>query len=89
MKNKTLIEFLQDLPEDYDVCFSKAFVVPMKDDDGKLDEYTVILDVPVVGIAEARDTKEIRFLVEDSKEDPEHKVLKQMGKILIEKNEME
>ena len=67
MKNKTMIEWLQELPEDYELCFSEytSFVEPSDEDK---EEYFVVLDMPIVGIIKNDDCKEIRFFTEKSEE---------------------
>ena len=66
MKNKKMIEWLQELPPDYELCFSEytSIVIP-KD---STDEYFVVLDMPIVGILKNDETKEIRFFTENSEE---------------------
>ena len=67
MKNKTMIEWLQELPEDYELCFSEytSYVYPSDSTD---EEYFVVLDMPIVGILKNDENKEIRFFTQNSEE---------------------
>ena len=68
MKNKTLQEYLKDLPDDYDVCLSKLSIIEGDEDEtGKVELYEVILDVPVVGIVKNDSDTEIRFMIDSDK----------------------
>lgn len=79
MKVKDMIEMLEDMPQDYDMCFSEytAFVPEegegvkvVKKIDKYLDEddeiYFVVLDCPIVGVLLNNETKEARFFTEKS-----------------------
>ena len=58
MKNKDLKEILDNIDDDADIVFAKAFVVD------KEQEITAIIDCPVIGIAtNDEDEKELRFVL--------------------------
>ncbi len=61
MDKQTLIKRLQELPDDYDVCISSYHAI-----DGDDDENVIIFDNPIIGLAVNHDTKEIRFVTENS-----------------------
>ena len=63
MKVKKMIEWLQELPPDYEMCFSEYTAVVAEEE-----EYFVVLDCPIVGMLSNEGTKEIRFFTETSKE---------------------
>jgi len=66
MQVKKMIEWLNELPPDYDMCFSQytSMVVPSD----STNEYFIVLDDPIVGLLKNDDTKEVRFFTESSKE---------------------
>ena len=78
MKNKKLIEELQKLPDDYDVCLSAYFLIspqqlknlPMTPEEAEdLDEsedFKVVFDHPIIGIAVNEDSEEVRFVLRGS-----------------------
>ena len=68
MKVKKMIEWLQELPPDYEMCFSEYTSVVAQEEDGEEEEYFVVLDCPIVGMLSNEGTKEIRFFTETSKE---------------------
>ena len=71
MKVKTMIEWLQELPPDYEMCFSEytsIVVVDDEDSEDKGEEYFVVLDMPIVGLIKNDDNKEVRFFTKNSKE---------------------
>jgi hypothetical protein len=63
MKIETLIEWLSELPKDYDICLSEYSFVELDDDNQEKQMYTIILDKPIVGISKCDDNKEVRFLL--------------------------
>lgn len=65
MKNKKLIEWLKELPEDYDINFSQYTSVV---DEENEEEYFIVLDDPIVGILKNDENKEIRLFTKTSKE---------------------
>jgi len=71
MKIKTMIEWLKELPPDYEMCFSEYTAVVVNKDK---EEYFVVLDMPIVGMLKNDDTKEVRFFTEQSEE----RVIKQI-----------
>jgi hypothetical protein len=73
MLNKTMIEWLKELPEDYDICFSEYTSIVVGEDSTS-DEYFVVLDCPIVGLLKNDETKEIRFFTKTSEE----RVIKQI-----------
>ena len=72
MNVKTMIEWLQELPDDYEMCFSEYTSVGVPTD--STNEYFIVLDDPIVGMLTHDDTKEVRFFTESSQE----RVLNQM-----------
>ena len=67
MKVKKMIEWLQELSPDYEMCFSEYTSV-VAQEDGEQEEYFVVLDCPIVGMLSNAETKEIRFFTETSEE---------------------
>jgi hypothetical protein len=65
MKNKKLIDWLSEYPDDYDINFSQYTSIIDEDTD---EEYFIVLDDPIVGILKNDDTKEIRLFTRSSKE---------------------
>lgn len=73
MNVKMMIEWLQELPDDYEMCFSQyTSLVVNQDSTG--DEYFMVLDDPIRGIVVNEDNKEIRFFTVSSEE----RVIKQI-----------
>ena len=68
MKVEKMIKWLQELPPDYEMCFSEYTSVVAQEEDGEEEEYFVVLDCPIVGMLSNEGTKEIRFFTETSKE---------------------
>lgn len=66
MNVKTMIEWLQELPGDFEMCFSQYTSVIMPTD--STDEYFLVLDDPIVGMLKHDESKEVRFFTESSKE---------------------
>jgi len=66
MNVKTMIEWLKELPPDYEMCFSEytSMVVPTD----STNEYFIVLDNPIVGIITHDESKEVRFFTESSQE---------------------
>ena len=73
MKVKKAIEWLSDLPEDYEMNFSQ-YVSIVVGGDSTADEYFIVLDDPIVGILHNDETKEVRFFTESS----EKRVIKEI-----------
>jgi hypothetical protein len=67
MKVEKVIEILQELPPDYEMCFSDYTAI-VCDEDGEKEEYFVVLDMPIVGILRNDDTKEVRLFTQSSEE---------------------
>ena len=65
MKNGTLIEWLQELPANYEINISQYISVVIGEDS---EEYFMVLDDPIVGILKNDETKEIRFFTRSSEE---------------------
>ncbi len=65
MNVKTMIEWLKELPPDYEMCFSQYTSVVMPTD--STDEYFLVLDDPIVGMLTNDETEEVRFFTESSK----------------------
>lgn len=66
---KTMIEWLKELPEDYDIVFSDyvSIVVPEEESEtGEEEEYFVVSDDPIRGLLRHDDDKEIRFFTQKS-----------------------
>jgi len=63
MNVKTAIEWLKELPEDFEICFSEQTAVVM-DEDGEEIVYVVVLDKPITGMLMHDDDKEVRFFSE-------------------------
>jgi len=63
MNVKTAKEWFQDLPEDFELCFSEQTAVVMNEN-GEDIEYVVVLDKPIIGMLMNDDTKEVRFFCE-------------------------
>ena len=68
MKVKKMIEWLQELSPDYEMCFSEYTAIVAQEDGGEQEEYFVVLDCPIVGMLSNAVTKEIRFFTETSEE---------------------
>ena len=70
MKVSHLIEELQSLPGDYDVCLSMYFVVTSDEVEGAEEtddeDFHVVVDHPLIGIAVNTDTEEVRFVMRGS-----------------------
>ena len=66
MNVKTMIEWLKELPGDYEMCFSQytSMIVP----NDSTNEYFIVLDDPIVGMLKNDDTEEVRFFTESSQE---------------------
>ena len=67
MKVETMIEWLKELPSDYNMCFSE-YSSMIVGEDSTADEYFVVLDMPIVGMLKNEDTKEVRFFTQNSEE---------------------
>lgn len=63
MTVKELLETLKDLPEDYSVCLSHAFLHTTKDN--KM--FTMVFDIPIKGLASHSEDKEVRFVLQEKK----------------------
>lgn len=61
MKVKTLIEWLQELPEDYDLNLSEYHYIEDKEDDKE--HFVVRLDKPIGGLVKHDEHREICFLL--------------------------
>ena len=74
MQVSKLIQFLEDLPQDYDVVLSGVASVP--GDNGET--FTAVLDCPIVGIAvnSDPDDKEVRFVIESDALDALENIMK-------------
>ncbi len=68
MKVKTMIEWLEELPEDYEMCFSEYTCFVCEEGDSTAEEYFVVLDMPIVGMLKNDDNKEVRFFTKQSEE---------------------
>lgn len=65
MKVKKMVEWLQELPQDYEMCFSDyVSIISEKEKE----EYFVVLDMPIIGMLKNDDTKEVRFFTQNSEE---------------------
>jgi len=73
MKNETLIEWLQELPGDYEINFSQYMTIVVGEDS---EEYFMVLDSPIVGILKNDESKEIRLFTQSSEE----RVIKEIEK---------
>ena len=61
MKVKKMIEWLSELPEDYDLCLSEyAFI---QGEEGEEEGFIICLDKPIQGIVKSDEHKEIRFML--------------------------
>lgn len=76
MNVKTMIEWLKEIPRDYEMCFSEYTVVVVGNDDSTSEEYFVVLDMPIVGMLKNDDNKELRFFTKSSEE----RVIKEIEK---------
>jgi hypothetical protein len=63
MKVKTMIEWLSELPEDYDMCLSEYMFLECDEDDEEGESYIICLDKPIFGIVKEDEHKEIRVLI--------------------------
>ena len=73
MNIKTMIEWLKELPDDYEMCFSEYTSIVIGPDDftevaDSTSEYFVVLDCPIVGIVVNKENKEVRFYTKTSEE---------------------
>jgi hypothetical protein len=66
MKIKKMIEWLQELPPDYEMCFSEYTAIVTDGEDSEEEEYFVVLDMPIVGMIKNDETKEVRFFTQMS-----------------------
>jgi len=80
MKKKHLMEAFEGLPDDADIELSKLMAF---DDEEMSNEYTVILDYPILGIAYNKDSNEIRFVV--AAEDDSKAMLMKFGQVICGK----
>lgn len=76
MNVKTMIEWLKEIPRDYEMCFSEYTVVVVGNDDSTSEEYFVVLDMPIVEMLKNDDNKELRFFTKSSEE----RVIKEIEK---------
>jgi hypothetical protein len=65
MKVKTMIEWLQELPPDYDMVISEYFCYV---GDDSTDVYFCVVDDPIAGFARNDENKELRLFVQRSEE---------------------
>ena len=75
MKVKDMIEYLQDMPEDYEMNFSEYTSIVVGEDSTS-EEYFIVLDDPIVGILFNDDHKEVRFFTKSS----DQKVIREIEK---------
>lgn len=61
MKISNLMEMLEGLPQDYEVVLSK--LISLRQDRGDEEEYEIILDIPITGIACSDEHRELRFVM--------------------------
>ena len=66
MTVKQIIKDLSELPEDWEVVYSRPVVFGEKEE-----EMVAILDIPVIGITLSKDTKEVRFMISSDSMDKE------------------
>lgn len=64
MKVEKMIEWLSELPQDYEMNFSQYTSIVGDDEE----EYFVVTDDPIVGYISNDDTKEVRFFTQSSDE---------------------
>lgn len=67
MNIKKLKEYLADVPDDYEVEFGKFMSFDKANDD--LADYTIIFDLPIIGLAQSESDKHARFILAGAKED--------------------
>jgi hypothetical protein len=67
MKVETMIEWLKELPPDYEMCFSE-YTAMVVEGDTTSEEYFVVLDMPIVGMIKNDENKEVRFFTQMSHE---------------------
>ena len=60
MNVKTMIEWLSELPEDYEIRFSVYTSIVVED------EHFVVFDDPIIGMIKNIDNKELRFVTKSS-----------------------
>lgn len=74
MKKKHLLEYLAKYPDDYEVCLSTYMQIPSEeldlDEDTTLEDedFKIIVDLPIIGIAANDETQEIRFILDSDME---------------------
>jgi hypothetical protein len=75
-----LKKHLRGIPNDYEVEFSKFFLIR---GDKPQDYYTVIMDQPVIGIADSKEGKHVRFIMwtKDLKGKNRKNLSKSLGRI--------
>jgi len=61
MKIEKMIEWLSELPKDYEMCLSEY--VFLEGDEDEEEGYIIVLDKPIVGIVKEDEQKEIRFML--------------------------
>lgn len=68
MKFRDLLNEIGDHPDlaDYDIQLSKYLVIPIENETGIEREDSLVVDIPVRGIAINDSSKEIRFVISDS-----------------------
>ena len=68
MNNKKLQTWLSELPDDYDVVFSEytSIIEPTEKKNG---EFFIVTDMPIVGLIQNNENKEIRFFTRQSEKD--------------------
>lgn len=57
MNIKQLKEYIKDIPDEYEVNFSRVFVLDEKE------ELTAVLDVPIVGVTKSEEAEHVRFVI--------------------------
>ena len=66
MKVSDCLKMVEENPEikDYTLCLSEYFAIPADDDDPE--DYTIVTDFPIAGIATNDEEKELRFVMRGS-----------------------
>lgn len=71
----TLKEFIEEIPDDYEVELSKFIVL----DDKEEGPFEMFYDVPICGVAKHEEAKHLRFMIESNEKTL--KSLKEYGEI--------
>jgi hypothetical protein len=73
MKVKSLKRWLKEIPDNYELDLSKLFIIKAEED-----VFECVLDFPIVAIADSKEHKHFRFMIDTKDLD---KSIKALGKL--------